>query len=173
MHKPLYLLIAKSGAGKDYITDIICEDFGIQRVNSRTTRKQRNAQDRHIFVSEEQADAEFDRAIAKTIFHGHRYYVLEEDLDGKDIYIIDPQGVESLKNNNIEFISIYIDAPWYIRAWQMKKRGDSIKNIFGRLWHDRKAYKGFEADITVRSSQDVYTLFTKVEGWDMKVCSVN
>lgn len=165
LNRPIYLLVAKSGAGKDYVAEKICKDFGIQQVVSRTTRARRNDTDNHIFVSEAQADLEFDRAVAKTVFHGHRYYVLEEDLKDKDIYIIDPQGVLSLKEKNIDYITIYIDCPWYIRLIHMKKRGDKWINILGRLWHDRKAFKGFKPNITVKSSDEAYQLFTRVEGW--------
>ena len=156
----IFLIVAKSGAGKDYICDKICDSFNLSRVISRTTRKSRGANDKHIFVSEEQADIEYNRAVAKTLFNQHRYYVLEEDIVGKDLYIVDTKGVESLKKTDIiDCTTIYIDTSWYIRMKHMRRRGDSWINVIGRLLHDRKAFKGLEADIIVKRSDDVFNLF--------------
>lgn len=160
----MYLLIGKSGSGKDYIANKLCETLSLTRVDSRTTRKKRKGIDRHIFVSNEQADKEFDRAVAKTVFDGNRYYVLEEDLIGKDIYIIDLEGIKSLKGKEIDYKVLYIDTSWFIRMINMRKRGDTWKAIFLRLKHDRAAYKGIksEADYIFKNSNAVYDFISTI-----------
>lgn len=160
--KTLYLIVAASGGGKDYITDKLCKEFGKKKVISRTTRQPRfKGENTHLFVSEEQADKEFNGAVAKTIFNGYRYYTTKEDLQSSDFYAIDPQGVYSLKDKS-NMMTVFINAPWYRRAWNMKKRGDSIKSIIVRLRHDRKAFKDFEGDLNFKSSQDYYNYFKEV-----------
>lgn len=170
MKTPINLIVGASGSGKDYIVDKLCNRLEMTRVDSRTTRKSRGAGDKHLFVSEEQADAEFDLAIAKTIFDRHRYYVLKEDLAGKDLYIIDPRGVESMRDSGIPHITIYIKSPWYMRAYNMRKRGDKIKNIIRRLINDAREFKGFSGDVNLGHSNELYDMFAEEENltWNLQ-----
>ena len=145
----MILLVAKSGAGKDYL----CDKLGLKKVISRTTRDKRySSEDTHLFVSWEQARREYDKAIAKTIFNGNMYYALEEDLIGKEIYLIDKDGVINMdKDLRKSMTVIYVKANCFVRFIHMRKRGDSLKSIFSRLRNDKKAFKGMEkySDINV------------------------
>lgn len=154
----LYLIVGKSGSGKDFMVDKLCKEFVLNKVISRTTREPRNNEiGTHIFVTNEQADKEWKDSIARTIFNGNRYYTLKKDIEGKDFYIIDPNGVDSMKKSGIEYKSIYIKSPWYVRAYHMRKRRDRVIDIIKRLWHDRKAFKGFTGDINLKSSNELYS----------------
>ena len=146
----LFFIVGASGSGKDYIVDRICRIGGYNKVISRTTRKPRKGESKsnHQFVSNQQADKEFDKALFKTLYNGNRYYVLEEDLENADFYIIDPKGVKEapadlFRKYNIRVI--YIKSPWYKRAYNMMfRRKDGIKNVISRLLNDRKQFKNFE-----------------------------
>lgn len=158
--KPLVLVVAKSGVGKSYIVNKICEDFNKREVISRTTRKPRfQNESTHVFVSNEQADKEFNNSIAKTIFDRNRYYTLEEDLEGRDIYIIDPRGVKSMKDKGIDFKTVYINANLITRIKQMRKRGDKWINILIRIIHDFFAFYKFKGDINLTSNTELYYYF--------------
>lgn len=161
MGKELYLVVGASGSGKDYIVDKICKDFNKARVISRTTRKPRQGRDLHVFVDDNTARAELPSAIAKTDYNGYKYYVLPQDINEMDFYIIDVQGVKNLKKEelNREVITIFIDSPWYIRAYHMRKRGDSIRSIINRLTLDRVEFRNFEGDLNFKSSNDMYKHF--------------
>lgn len=158
--KEIVLLTGKSGSGKSYISEKICNDFNKKEVISRTTRKPRfKGENTHLFVTNEQADKEFDKALAKTIFDGNRYYILEKDLSYKDLYIIDPYGVKSFEKNNIYFKTVYLDVPLWTRIKQMHHRGDTIKMIIRRVINDHKMFKNFKADYTAKTTDDVYYYF--------------
>ncbi|HBJ1650866.1 TPA: hypothetical protein LA460_000084 [Clostridium botulinum] len=162
--KPLWLVVGKSGSGKDYIVNKIARQFNSGQVISRTTREKRYYNENtHLFVSSQQADKEFNQALAKTTFCGNRYYVLKEDLEGKNFYVIDPKGVRGLKYNQINrpVIKLFIDSNWFIRLIHMWKRGDKMKDIIKRLINDRKEFKGFknEADIVFKNSNEMYDYF--------------
>lgn len=149
----LFFIVGASGSGKDYIVDRICRIGGYNKVISRTTRKPRKGESKsnHQFVSNQQADKEFDKALFKTLYNGNRYYVLEEDLENADFYIIDPKGVKEapadlFRKYNVRVI--YIKSPWYKRAYNMMfRRKDGIKNVISRLLNDRKQFKNFEDSV--------------------------
>ncbi|MGL5149904.1 MAG: hypothetical protein ACRC7N_04920 [Clostridium sp.] len=164
----LYLVVAASGTGKDYAVDYLCKNRGFKKVTSRATREPRFiGEDTHKFVSDEQADMEFNRedVIAKTDYNNKRYYTLPEDLEGKNFYIIDVKGVNSMNKNNY-YKAIFIKSPWYIRFKHMRKRGDKLLSILNRLWIDRKEFKGFKGDITFESSNEMINYFER----DLKKC---
>lgn len=161
MRKKLYLVVGASGTGKDYIVDKLCKDLGMKKVISRTTRKPRyQGEDTHMFVMDQQADMEFDKAIAKTIYNNNRYYTLISDLIGADFYIIDPKGVHSINENvlgQLNYEIAYIKVSWWIRFKNMRKRGDKLKNIISRLINDYKEFKNFKGQVNFKSSNDFYT----------------
>ena len=165
----LYFIVGASGSGKDYAVNKICEIGGYKKVISRTTRKRRKGEssNNHQFVSNQQADKEFDKALFKTFYNENRYYVLEEDLENADFYIIDPKGVKEapadlFRKYNVKIV--YIKVPWYKRAYNMMfRRKDGIKNVISRLINDRKEFKDFEniADYVFTNNEEFYEWFHK------------
>ena len=158
--KILYFIVAKSGCGKDYIINKICNKFNKKKVISATTRSPRKGEkDTHRFVSNEVADKEFEQALGRTVFNGNRYYATLDDIKDKDFYIIDQKGEKTFDYSKcreelgIEVNVIYIKSKWYIRAWNMLKRGDDLKNIISRLRHDRK---NFDDDYLERISAMIF-----------------
>ena len=159
---PIILLVGKSGSGKNYFTKFAKEKMGMDEVISRTTREPRfEGEDTHLFVSMEQAEREINNSLAYTYYCGNHYYVLEEDLKDKIFYVIDSRGVETFKNNcyNISHIVIYYNVPFFVRAWRMFKRGDSIRKIIERLINDRKNFNKMKQlqDIEVKNMQQLIT----------------
>lgn len=161
MKKELFLVIGLSGCGKDYSIDKLCREFNKKKVISRTTRGKRPCeQGTHLFVSNEQADKEFGKAIAKTIINKNRYYVLEEDLIDRTFYVIDVKGVHNMKNKEkYNITTAYIDINPFKRIYRMFKRGDRIKDIMYRLINDRKELKGFKADLNFKNNNEFYNYF--------------
>lgn len=155
----LFLVVGASGSGKTYIVDKICKDFNLQQVYSATTRKPRyNGEIGHVFVSKEQAEKDWDNAVAKTYYNNEMYYTTVEMLENKMFYVIDPYGVNNFNRSLVEkpIQILYIKSPWYIRVFNMFKRGDSLKNIIKRLLLDRKEFKEFRGGIEFKSSNELY-----------------
>jgi guanylate kinase len=158
----LWLVVGASGSGKTYIINKICQQFNMKQVNSRTTRKPRyEGEIGHKFITDEQADIEFDNAVAKTNYNGYRYYTTVEDLEESDFYVIDVQGVNTFDYSKInkKVKILFIEAPWYIRVWNMLKRRDTIKDIINRLLLDKKEFKGFKGDLNFKNSNGLYDYF--------------
>lgn len=107
----IILIVGKSASGKDTIAERL-EQHGLSSVISHTTRPRRNDSDRHIFVSEEEADALWNEAVATTTINGFRYFATRDDVLASDIYVIDPAGLRELTGNmpDTDFMVCYLDA---------------------------------------------------------------
>lgn len=115
----IYLIVGRTAAGKDTFAKIL-EEYDLKTVKSRTTRPKRDASDdSHIFVK----DVE-DGALARNTICGHDYYILPEDLEGKDIYIVDPKGAFDIAKAmpNTAFTLVFIDAEYDARKDAYLKR---------------------------------------------------
>lgn len=124
----MYLIIGRTASGKDYLANILEKQHGFECVKSRTTRPKRDENDEsHIFVTKEQADADADKRVAHTVINGNDYYVLPEDIEDKNLYIIDPKGAIELMNNMPDevFSIIYVKADKELRKTHYIKRQKS------------------------------------------------
>ena len=85
-----------------------------------------------------------------------------------DFYVIDPEGVRSFDygrvNKSVKIL--YIKTPWLIRAFNMWRRGDKLKNIFNRLLLDRKEFKK-PIGLVFRSSNHLYDYFVRLKEREM------
>lgn len=158
----IYLVVAASGSGKDYAVDKL-NNYGYKKVVSRTTRKPRYIKENtHLFVSETQADIEFNRedVIAKTNYNGNRYYTLPTDLKGKDFYIIDVKGVRSISEGDLfNYTIVTIKSSALTRFKNMRKRGDKLTSVLKRLWVDRKEFRDIKGTLNFVSSDDFIEYF--------------
>lgn len=170
MKKTLFLIVGASGAGKDYMVDKLCSELpSMKRVISRTTRKCRGPKDLHVFVDSDTAGKELPYSIARTDYNNNIYYVLPEDIEDADFYIIDPKGVDTIKQEKAKgapcledrnLVTIYLNIHWYIRFRNMIKRGDRLLTIIDRLMVDRVEFRDVDPDDSYRSSNDFYEYFT-------------
>ena len=146
--RELILLVGKSGSGKDYLASA----FGFRKVVSRTTRSPRPGEvdgDSHLFVSRQDiAKYPVSHIVAYTEIEGEQYCALKQDLAGKDVYIIDPAGVEYFfKITSGVFHRpvriVYIQCRWYKRLYRMWKRNGFEKAI-NRFKDDRITFKNWK-----------------------------
>lgn len=104
-----YLIIGRTGAGKDYFANAL-EDRGLKLVKSYATRPKRHEnEDTHIFITQEEANAITDK-IAVTVINGYEYFATATQVNESDVYILDPRGLYVLMNNmpNTEFQVVYV-----------------------------------------------------------------
>lgn len=143
----LFLIVGKSASGKDTIADEL-EARGLTRVISRTDREPRfEGEGTHLFVSHEVAEEESGRAAAATKIAGINYYALPEDIEGHDVYIIDPQGVRDLCRNlpDTTFHVVYVEADDDVRRTHAIARADDPE-LAARLFDERNAKESPDFD---------------------------
>lgn len=101
--------------------------------------------DNHIFITEEQYHA-LPNKVATTFFNGNYYCATAEQVDNADFYIVDVEGVRTIKENykgdkQLKVIGLTIDDK--TRKERMKRRGDSTQAIKSRITNDREMFKEF------------------------------
>lgn len=117
--------------GKDTLAGRLCERVGLKQIISYTTRPRRsNEGDTHIFIS----DAEYDKLeqsgqiAAYTQIGSHKYCCTVEQLYQNDVYVIDPVGVQHLRDlhlPNLKLVTVYINTPDDVRKERaLNQRGD-------------------------------------------------
>ena len=142
MNKPLYLFIGRSSSGKTTVAIKLEEMYGMQQIQSYTTRPPRyEGEIGHIFVNDEEF-RNLGELAAYTLYNGYRYGTTFEQLNECEIYVIDVAGAETLlekcKNYNRPICIIYFDVDVYNRIQRMIHRGDSDAQIVARLIQDEK-----------------------------------
>lgn len=146
-NKKTLLIVGASGSGKTYLTNKMAKKYNLITTQSRTERQPRyEGETGHIFVTPEQADKEFDRGVAKTVYCGNRYYALPEDIG--DFYVIDPTGVRSIDKDILKekFIVVYMELSEKQRIKNMIERGDNFTKIAERISNDKEDFKKFELE---------------------------
>jgi guanylate kinase len=151
--KPLILLVGKSGTGKNYL----CQALMLNSIPSYTTRTQRKGEldgVEHFFtdMKEWELFSKSDQTAAWTCYNGNYYWSVKNQIENYeyDVYIIDPDGVESIfqyKENMVvvrDFEVVYFKASILKRIKNMRKRKDSWSSIIERIINDHKAFKEFE-----------------------------
>lgn len=135
----IILIIGKSASGKDTVATRL-EELGLTSVISHTTRPRRSADDRHVFVSEAEADVLWPDAVATTTINGYRYFATRDDVLSADIYVIDPAGLYELTENmpDTDFMVCYLDADEGKRRDMAIARADD-KEAAARIFDARNA----------------------------------
>lgn len=150
--KVLLLLVGKSGSGKNYFVDMI----GLSKVIAYTTRPPRPGEIDKVhynFVDNDYLNSvDPKQVIAPTLFHGHTYFTLLDQLENNQAYILDSNGLsffnEKMKGK-LNFKSALVISPWYRRLYRLIKR-DGLIQAVKRLNHDRKEFKGVRTDFIIK-----------------------
>ena len=166
-HK-LFCIMGETASGKDTLTKKLCEDTSMKAIVSYTTRPRRtNEGDTHIFVDDSVYEQMKDNLAAYTEINGFRYWTTIEQIYDNDIYIIDPNGLETLENlglEDIDLCSIYINVPIDIRLERALYRGDSLEDFFSRnksemrQFIQMKAAGGFDYAISNLNEDKAYAV---------------
>lgn len=128
--KIVFLIVGESASGKDSLANMLCENLGLKKVVSYTTRPRRigESEDSHIFISKDEVKQYSDDMIAYTEINDNFYFATRKNLMESDIYIIDPEGANHLhalvNDDSIRFVTIYINVPAEIRRERAMARGD-------------------------------------------------
>lgn len=148
--KIVFLVIGRSGTGKDTLVNYMCQKYGLKKLKSYTTRPPRqNEEDTHIFISPEDVQKYQDDIIAYTKIGEFEYFATKSQLKDINFYIIDPKGVQDLEKipnlkEEFSFIKLFIYLPEKERKKRIALRGDSEEAFLKRQEGEKQQFDNFE-----------------------------
>lgn len=144
----LLCVMGKTASGKDTLANKLCERMGLKQIISYTTRDRRvNEGDTHIFISDDEYNAlESAGSIAAfTQIGPYKYCCTIEQLYNNDVYVIDPVGVENLRNlnlPNLRLVTVFVNTPDHIREQRaLNSRGDDKTKFRTREFAEREQFR--------------------------------
>lgn len=150
MLKNIYLIAGKSGSGKTTVVEQLAFKYGYKILSSYTTRPKRHKNDidhTYVNISDYMKAKESGDIVASTVFNNQYYWATKDQIESSDLYVIDKNGIENLKEcykGDKRLIIIYIDTDDEECIRRMKIRGDSESAIWSRVKHDADAFHGIE-----------------------------
>lgn len=141
----MVILIGPSGCGKTTIERKL-EEKGLFRIISYTTRKKRAGEVNGVtyhYISKEKFER-LDKEgffLEKTFYNENYYGAAKEDFKENAVGVFEVEGLEMIKDKDIEFTSFYINVPRHKREDRMKKRGDNLDDVKKRLKSDDEIFK--------------------------------
>lgn len=161
-HK-VFLIIGRTATGKSTISKKVANKLGLTVLKSYTDRPKRRGEtdenSDHTFISVNEADEMLshpEQIVASTdsVANGFRYFSTVNQVLNSDFYIIDPIGVEDLKQTqhkiselqNVEFIEIYIRTPYAKQKNNAHQRGTSFHDFESRYSQESKQFSQYEKE---------------------------
>ena len=144
----LLCIMGRTSSGKDTLVNKLCGRTGLTAITSYTTRPRRDGEgETHIFSTKE----EYERmksegnVAAYTEIAGNIYWTTIDQLYQHSVYIIDPKGVETLRQlslPNLRLVTIYINTPDDVRKERaLNKRGDDRLTFMKRDMDERGQFR--------------------------------
>lgn len=176
----LICLMGRTASGKDTLASQLCERTGLRQIISYTTRERRvNEGNTHIFISDEEYQSleDTEQIAAFTQIGPYKYCCTINQLYENDIYVIDPIGVQHLRElnlPNLKLVTVYVNVPDDIRKERaLNKRGDDRLTFMKRDMAERDQFRAMlrNADfdyalsnIDVAKAYSVLRWISQVEG---------
>ena len=176
----LICLMGRTASGKDTLANKLCERTGLRQIISYTTRDRRaNEGGTHIFISDEEYQTleASEQIAAFTQIGPYKYCCTIDQLYENDIYVIDPIGVQHLRElnlPNLKLVTVYVNVPDDIRKERaLNKRGDDRLTFMKRDMVEREQFRAMlrNADfdyaisnIDVTKAYSVLRWISQVEG---------
>ena len=173
-------LMGRTASGKDTLASKLCERTGLRQIISYTTRERRvNEGNTHIFISDEEYQSleDTEQIAAFTQIGPYKYCCTINQLYENDIYVIDPIGVQHLRElnlPNLKLVTVYVNVPDDIRKERaLNKRGDDRLTFMKRDMAERDQFRAMlrNADfdyalsnIDVAKAYSVLRWISQVEG---------
>jgi guanylate kinase len=176
----LLCLIGRTASGKDTLANKLCEHTGLRQIISYATRERRvNEGNTHIFISNEEYQSLEDsgRIAAFTQIGSYKYCCTIDQLYENDVYVIDPIGVQHLRElnlPNLRLVTVYVNIPDDVRKERaLNKRGDDRLAFMKRDMAERDQFRAMlrnadfdyaVSNIDVAKAYSVIRWISTVEG---------
>lgn len=152
--KTVFFIVGRTASGKDSLTNAVAQDLNMKVLKSYATRPMRKDDPKdvesHIFIKPKEVKQYKSKILAYTKIGKFEYFSTIDQLKESDFYIIDPNGIDFIKKQNIDGIRmciIYIYVPEKIRqARALYRRKDDIETFKERNSKEQKQFDLFEKE---------------------------
>lgn len=151
----LLCVLGESSSGKDSLVSKLCERTGHTAICSYTTRPRRDGEgETHIFVDDSVYETMLSESkiAAFTEISGFKYWTTTDQLYENSYYIIDYDGLKTLKAlnlPNLRLVSVYINVPELVRKERAMNRGDKLDVYRKRCLSEREQFRQMKKDMGV------------------------
>lgn len=149
----LICLVGETARGKDTAARYLQEIHQLKPVISYTTRPKREKEingREHYFISEAKAKEILDagEVCAYTKIGDYQYFATKDELNNADFYIIDPNGIEYLKQvyDDKDLFIIYITCDKTVAEARYISRGGSHSEYVNRASAEEQQFYRFAHD---------------------------
>lgn len=160
----MIVLIGKTCSGKNTIKNILIEKYKMKSIVTVTSRPPRigeiDGKD-YYFVTKDQFLKLIDMGIfaeytSYQVANGATWYYgsLKKDYDENAVIILNPSGLQQIRDNQISHQSFYISTREKVLRDRARARGDDEKELDRRLIADRKDFGNIITDYTVTNNED-------------------
>lgn len=150
----MILICGETARGKDTFARYLMNTYGCQPVVSYATRPMRQGETQgkeHYFISKEKAHTLIEELktknelVAYTKIGDIEYFADLHELQTKDIYIIDPKGIEMLKQTHpeLDYMTVYITTPDDVGRNRAFNRGDDAAKVEKRMEAEAEQFHNF------------------------------
>lgn len=148
--RTLFCVLGRSAAGKDTLVNAVCDELGLKRVITNTTRPKRHEfEDTYNFTNV--VTYEHDNALGEVAAHTqigpYHYWATKQQLQNCDFYIIDYDGLKDLVRNNpnLNIVTLYIFVPLGERIKRARLRQpQSMDAYYARLKAEDEQFEQLE-----------------------------
>ena len=144
----LLLIMGRTASGKDMLVNKLTERTGLKQLISYTTRERRAGEgETHIFISDEEYQAleNSGQIAAFTQIGQYRYCCTINQLYENDVYVIDPIGVQHLRELNLpglRLVTAFVNVPDDIREHRaLNLRKDDKAKFRTRSFAEREQFR--------------------------------
>lgn len=149
----MIVILGESASGKSTVQNILCKDYGYERLITYTTRSPRKGEKDGIdyhFISEDTFGKMCDNNefCEKAEYNGWHYGIAKSDCTDNKVAVLTPHGLRQVsKFDEFTFFTYYINVPRRDRLVKILQRGDDVDEAYRRSLSDVGQFDGISDEI--------------------------
>ncbi len=149
----LVCIVGESCSGKDTLASMLESDGDIVLKSYTTRPRRQNEGSTHIFIKPYEVEQYKKDIVAYTKIGGYEYFATKNQVLNSEIYVVDPDGISSLKKSirdnkvSVKLLVIYINVSCKERFYRaINIRKDNKQDVYKRYNAERAQFDSFKTN---------------------------
>lgn len=144
----MIVILGESASGKSTVQNILCKNYGYERLVTYTTRSPRKGEkdgvDYHFISVDNFVKMKESGAYCETAeYNGWHYASAKEDCTDNKVAVLTPHGLRQIRKfDELSVNTYYINVPRRDRLIKILQRGDNIEEAYRRSLSDVGQFDG-------------------------------